>query len=92
MKKILSTYKNYIIAILIVACSLLTFVGCNRQLIDFNHEFDYAYISFGDGTVEKIEIQSWTDFEDGDQIQITSKDGTTYLAHSLNCILVKEGK
>lgn len=96
MKKFISNNKKSIAItaaiIVMVVCLLLTFVGCNKQLIDTNQKFDYAYLSFGDGTVKKVEIKSWTDFEDGDQIQITAKDGTVYLAHSLNCILVKEGK
>lgn len=81
-----------IIAILILAVMMLTLVSCNYQVIDLNYKFDYAYISYGDGTVEKVEIASWRDYEEGDQIQITGKDGTVYLVHSENCVLVKEGK
>lgn len=82
-----------IFAILILACVLLTLVGCgNYQMVDLNYSFDYAYISYGDGTVEKVEVASWRDYEDGDQIQITGKDGTVYLVHSENCVLIKEGK
>lgn len=81
-----------IIAILLICVTLLIFVGCNYQVADFNYEFDYAYISFGDGTVKKIEIKSWRDYEDGEQIQITDTNGNVYLASSYNCILVKEGK
>ncbi len=96
MKKFISNnLKSIAIAMFVVVmviCLLLTFASCNKQMFDTAYNFNYAYISFGDGTVKKIEIQSWTDFEDGDQIQITAKDGTTYLAHSLNCILVKEGR
>lgn len=81
-----------IIAIIMLACILLTLVSCNYQVIDLNYKFDYAYISYGDGTVEKVEIASWRDYEDGDQIQVTGTDGTVYLVHSENCVLVKEGK
>ena len=80
-----------LITILILMCILLTFVGCNYQMVDLNYSFDYAYISYGDGTVEKVEIASWRDYEDGDQIQVTSTDGTVYLVHSESCILVKGG-
>ena len=61
-------------------------------MFDGVYTFDYAYISYGDGTVEKVEVASWRDYEDSDQIQITSTDGTVYLVHSENCVLVKEGK
>lgn len=80
-----------IIAIILLAVMVLTLVSCNYQVIDLNYKFDYAYISYGDGTVEKVEVASWRDYEEGDQIQITAKDGTVYLVHSENCVLVKEG-
>lgn len=80
-----------IIAITILVCTLLTLVGCNYQMFDTNYKFDYAYISYGDGTVEKVDVASWRDFEDGDQIQVTATDGSVYLVHSSNCVLVKEG-
>lgn len=82
-----------IIAIIMLTCVLLTLIGCgNYQMVDLNYKFDYAYISYGDGTVEKVEVASWRDFEDGDQLQITGTDGTVYLVHSENCVLVKEGE
>lgn len=81
-----------IIAIIMLACMMLLLASCNYQMVDLNYKFDYAYISYGDGTVEKVEIASWRDYEEGDQIQVTSTDGTVYLVHSENCVLVKEGK
>ena len=83
--------KKVIITTLIF-CSLLTMSGCNQQIIDLTYKFDYALVSFPDGSSEKIKIRSWTDFGDGDQIQITAEDGTTYLFHSENIVLVKETK
>ena len=80
--------KKAIITALIF-CSLLTMSGCNKEIFDTTYSFDYALVSFPDGSSEKIKIRSWTDFEDGDQIQITAEDGTTYLFHSENVVLVK---
>lgn len=34
-------------------------------------------------------IESWKDYDDGDQIQVKI-DGTTYLVHSANIALIKE--
>lgn len=81
-----------IIAILLICITLLMFVSCNYQMVDFNYDFDHAYISYGDGTVKKVEIKSWRDYEDGEQIQITDTDGNIYLVSSFNCVLVKEKK
>lgn len=72
--------------------ALLSMSGCNKTIIDTTYNFDYALVSFPDGSSEKIKIKGWTDYEDGDQIQITADDGTTYLFHSEDIVLVKEGK
>ena len=60
----------------------------NKQLLDFNQKFEYAYVCWPDGTAEKLTIKSWRDY-DGDQIQITTDKGT-YLFHAENCVLAHE--
>ena len=87
MKRII----GLILAVVLVVSLLLTLASCgNKQIFDTTYKFDYALVQFPDGTCEKIEIKSWTDYEDGEQIQITSKDGKTYLVNSVNCVLVSE--
>ena len=82
--------KKIIIAIMALIM-MFTFAACgNKDLFDTVYSYDYAIISLPDGSVEKVEIKQWTDYEDGDQLQITAKDGTIYLVHSHNCVLVKE--
>lgn len=68
---------------------MLMLTGCNYQMVDLNYNFDYAIINI-DGEYQKIEIKEWRDYEDGEQLQITAKDGTVYLTNSFNCTLVKE--
>ena len=85
MKRII----GLILAIVLTLSVVLTLASCNKQIFDTTYAFDYALVQFPDGTCEKIEIQKWDDY-DGEQIQITSKDGTTYLVNSVNCILVSE--
>lgn len=83
MKKILATLM---ITLLMVA----TLSSCgNKQIIDFTYGFDRAIISLPNGDVVEGKIQSWTDYEDGDQIQVKI-DGVTYLVHSSNIVLIKE--
>ena len=36
-------------------------------------------------------MESWTDFADGDQIQVVI-DGTTYLVHSSAIVLIADGE
>lgn len=73
-------------AIAIMACTSLA--GCgNKAIIDTTYTFDKAVIYVG-GEWLTVEVEAWTDYEDGDQIQIKSTDGNTYLVHSANCTLV----
>ena len=64
--------------------------GCNYQMVDTTWSYDKAYIEVTDGQVIEVKVKSWKDYEDGDQIQVTSTDGKTYLVHSSKCILVDE--
>ena len=63
----------------------------NQYLIDTVRRYDYAIIKL-DGTVlaEGV-VEKWTDYEDGDQIQVQI-EGNTYLVHSSNIVLMKEGQ
>ena len=80
-----------ILVILLTLVVLVTFVACgNIDLVDTVFTYDYAIIFLPDGTTKTVEIAQWRDYEDGDQIQIKAKDGTIYLVHSVNCVLVNE--
>ena len=59
----------------------------NKQLFDFDNKFTYAIIySPGGDIVKQGTVQSWTDFEDGDQLQVKIDD-VTYLTHASLIIL-----
>lgn len=62
--------------------------SCNKQLIDLDLKFTKAYVKIGDEWVD-LNVKTWTDYEDGEQIQLTLGDGTVMLVHSANCILYK---
>ena len=61
----------------------------NRQMIDMTYTYDRAVISLPNGEVVDGKIQSWRDYEDGDQIQVTV-NGKTYLVHSTNIALIND--
>ena len=63
--------------------------GCNKQVFDTTYTFDRAILSLPNGEVIEGKIQSWTDFNDGDQIQVKI-DGKQYLVHSENIVLISE--
>lgn len=71
----------------LVLCLALT--GCNKQVVDTTFSFDRAIISLPNGEVITGKVQSWKDYEDGDQIQVKI-DGVTYLVHSSNAALISD--
>lgn len=84
MKKILA------IALAVVAVvGVLVLAGCNKQMVDLTYSYEYAIIALPNGEVVEGRVSSWTDFEDGDQIQVKI-DGKTYLVHSSNVVLISD--
>lgn len=63
--------------------------GCNKQMVDLTYSYERAIISLPNGEVIEGKVSSWTDFEDGDQIQVRI-DGKTYLVHSSNIVLISD--
>jgi hypothetical protein len=87
LKKLIFTVV--IVALVIVSIVFIWHKVYNRQLIDLTYSYDHAIILMPDGSVVKGKVQSWTDFEDGDQIQVKI-DGKTYLTHSMNVVMIKD--
>ena len=79
--------KKLILLPLIFLSVALT--GCNKQMIDTKWSFNYAYVELPDGTVIEGKVDSWKDFDDGDQLQVTI-DGITYLSNSSRIVLVEK--
>jgi hypothetical protein len=79
--------KFIILAVSIVSLFILN--SCNKTIVDTTYTFDKAIINLGEEYIT-INVKSWTDYQDGDQIQVTADDGTTYLVHSSNITLIKE--
>ena len=74
----------------VVATLLVTLVGCgNKDWFDAVYTYDRAIIQLPDGTIIEGKIDNWTDYDDGDQIQLKI-DGKTYLVHSSNVVLIAE--
>ena len=78
-----------IICVILVAIMLVAVLsGCNKQIIDTTYSFERAILTMPNGDVIEGEVTSWNDYE-GDQIQVKI-DGTTYLVHSSNIVLISE--
>ena len=80
--------KKLVIMICAIALAgLLT--GCNKQVFDTTYSYDRAILYLPNGEVIEGKVQSWTDYEDGDQSQVKI-DGKQYLIHSENIVLISE--
>lgn len=60
----------------------------NKQIFDLSNTYDKCIIYIGNEKIE-LDIKSWKDF-DGEQIQIITKSGDTYLVSMNNALLIKE--
>ena len=72
-----------------VLVTLLSLTACNKQMVDLTYSYERAILSLPNGEVIEGKVSSWTDFEDGDQIQVRI-DGKTYLVHSSNIVLISD--
>lgn len=88
MKKTVITVVSVVLALALVVC-LMLLAGCNKQMVDLTYSYNRAILSLPNGEVIEGKVSSWTDFEDGDQIQVKI-DGKTYLVHSTNIVLISD--
>ena len=84
MKKLIA-----LLLVVILALSVMLLAGCNKQLVDLTYSYEYAIIGLPNGETVEGKVSSWTDFEDGDQLQIKI-NGKTYLVHSSNVVLISD--
>ena len=85
MKKIIAIL---LVAVVVLSLALIT-AGCNKQLVDLTYSYEYAIIGLPNGETVEGKVSSWTDFEDGDQLQVKI-NGKTYLVHSSNVVLISD--
>mgnify|MGYP005799109619 CR=1 FL=1 len=81
MKKLALVLSGIVLAI--------SLSGCNKQVVDLTYSYERAIVSLPNGEIVEGKVQSWTDYEDGDQIQVKI-DGVTYLVHSSQVVLISE--
>lgn len=79
--------KIVIMVIALVAIMSLLLVSCNKQIFDTTYSYDRAILYLPNGEIVDGKVTSWTDYADGDQIQVKI-DGVSYLVHSSNIVLI----
>lgn len=78
-----------LLALVLLITGSLVLTACNKQMVDLTYSYERAVLSLPNGEVIEGKVSSWTDFEDGDQIQVRI-DGKTYLVHSSNIVLISD--
>lgn len=82
--------KKFFGPILITVTALCFLTSCgNKDMFDTVYTYNNAIISLPNGEVIEGKIDSWTDYEDGDQIQVKLDNGKTYLVHSEDIVLIQ---
>lgn len=86
----MKNWRKIIIASILAITLVLTIVSCgNKQWFDTTYYFDKAIVYLPNGDTVEGKVESWSDYEDGDQIQVRI-DGKTYLVHSTNVVLISD--
>ena len=78
-----------LVAMLFALCSCM--VGNRRVGFDSAQTFEKADILI-EGEWKRVSVKSWRDFDQSDVVQVEATDGTVYLTHYSNAVLIKEGK
>lgn len=79
--------------LLILPILALGLTGCgNLDMVDTVFTYDTAITRWPDGTTKTIKIKTWRDYQDGEQIQITDRDGNVYLLSSFNTVLIRTNR
>lgn len=81
--------KKLLVGMVTLGLVVGTITGCNKQIFDTTYSYERAIIYLPNGEVVDGKVQSWTDYEDGDQIQVKI-NGKQYLVHSSNIVLISE--
>ena len=82
--------KRVVLLVIFLVIILVSCTGCyNKQLFDMTYHYDRAIVKLPNGEIVEGRVSSWTDFEDGDSIQVKI-DGKMYLIHISNVCLISE--
>lgn len=81
--------KRILCLLLVIIMIIAMFCGCNAQLIDLTYSYEYGYVKLPNGEVVEGVVSSWKDYDNGDVVQVVI-NGTTYLTHYENVVLVSD--
>ena len=89
MKKVFTIVLAVIFVLLFFIGIAAGVTGSNMHIIDTTFSYERCIVSLPNGEVIDAEIDSWKDYDDGDQIQVKI-NGKQYLVHSSNIVLISK--
>ena len=75
-----------VVAIILSGFLAVSLSACNRQLVDMTYNYAYGYVELPNGECVEGTVDSWTDYDDSDQIQVKI-DGVTYFTDTTRVVL-----
>lgn len=75
-----------VVAIILSGFLAVSLSACNKQLMDTTYNFTYGYVELPNGECVEGTVDSWTDYDDSDQIQVKI-DGVTYFTDTTRVVL-----
>ena len=78
--------RRKVVAIILSGFLAVSLSACNMQLLDTTYNYTYGYVELPNGECGEGTVDSWTDYENSDQIQVKI-DGVTYFTDTTRVVL-----
>nr|DAZ28391.1 MAG TPA: protein of unknown function (DUF4969) [Caudoviricetes sp.] len=75
-----------VVAIILSGFLAVSLSACNRQLVDMTYNYTYGYVELPNGECVEGTVDSWTDYDESDQIQVKI-DAVTYFTDTTRVVL-----
>lgn len=78
--------RRKVVPIILSVFLAVSLSACNMQLVDTTYNYTYGYVELPNGEYIEGPVDSWTDYDDSDQIQVKI-DGITYFTDTTRVVL-----
>ncbi len=78
--------RRKVVPIILSVFLAVSLSACNMQLVDTTYNYTYGYVELPNGECIEGPVDSWTDYDDSDQIQVKI-DSITYFTDTTRVVL-----
>lgn len=86
MEKVVAIILSGFLAVSLSGFLAVSLSAYNRQLVDMTYNYTYGYVELPNGECVERTVDSWTDYDNSDQIQVKI-DGVTYFTNTTRVVL-----